>query len=270
MSKQPTLPDTPNATSFAASPGGRMPSALPLGQQLDLFGPAHAHVNPFRSPDLAREAKMSGTSGPNLHGSSASADLQRSLASRLRQNLDANGSPEYVLTWSRWDMPSGPPICALRASGRRISGKGCSGWPTPRVNNPEKCNQSATGGPPQSLAITAQLAGWPTPCQQDGPKGGPNQGSDRLPTAVQMAGWPTPNAMEGGQTSRGGDRKGEPLMGGIIRGLQASSSHAPMEKPEGCRLNPLFSLWLQGFPPEEWASCAVRVMQSCRKSRRNL
>jgi hypothetical protein len=31
---------------------------------------------------------------------------------------------------------------------------------------------------------------------------------------AQMAGWPTPNTMTGGQTSRGGDRKGEPLMAG--------------------------------------------------------
>lgn len=29
--------------------------------------------------------------------------------------------------------------------------------------------------------------------------------------------WPTPNAMDGGQTSRGGDRKGELLMGGLVQ-----------------------------------------------------
>lgn len=29
--------------------------------------------------------------------------------------------------------------------------------------------------------------------------------------------WPTPNALQGGQTSRSGDRRGEKLMGGIIR-----------------------------------------------------
>ena len=36
----------------------------------------------------------------------------------LRANLDGNGSPECVLKWRLWDMPSGPPICALRASAR--------------------------------------------------------------------------------------------------------------------------------------------------------
>ncbi len=33
----------------------------------------------------------------------------------------ASGSPLYELTWKSWDMPSGAPICALRASARRTS-----------------------------------------------------------------------------------------------------------------------------------------------------
>ena len=39
----------------------------------------------------------------------------------------------------------------------------------------------------------AELVSWPTPCQQDGPKGGPNQGTDRLPGAADLATWKTPN-----------------------------------------------------------------------------
>lgn len=34
-----------------------------------------------------------------------------------------------------------------------------------------------------------------------------------------LEGWPTPNAMEGGSTSRGGDRKDEMLIGGLVHGL---------------------------------------------------
>ncbi len=52
--------------------------------------------------------------------SSPSAALQLSLESRLRRRLDGLGSPLFVLTWKHWAMPSGPPICALRASARRI------------------------------------------------------------------------------------------------------------------------------------------------------
>jgi hypothetical protein len=47
-----------------------------------------------------------------------------------------------------------------------------------------------------SLEHAAKFAGWPTPCQQDGPKGGPSQGTDRLPAAAAMAGWPTPTTRD--------------------------------------------------------------------------
>src|SRR5690242_21166272 len=60
-----------------------------------------------------------------FRSSSPSAVLQSSLESRLRARLDVHGSPEYVLTWKTWDMPSGPLICALRASARPTSGNGC-------------------------------------------------------------------------------------------------------------------------------------------------
>lgn len=35
--------------------------------------------------------------------------------------------------------------------------------------------------------------------------------------STSLRGWPTPNAMEGGQTSRSGDRKDEMLMGGLAK-----------------------------------------------------
>ena len=50
--------------------------------------------------------------------------------------------------------------------------------------------------PTLKLPGAANLCGWPTPCQQDGPKGGPNQGIDRLPGAAALTGWPTPQAFD--------------------------------------------------------------------------
>jgi hypothetical protein len=47
------------------------------------------------------------------------------------------------------------------------------------------------------------------------PDGSERTRLDMLPRVAQLVAWPTPNTMEGGQTSRGGKRKGEALMGGI-------------------------------------------------------
>ena len=213
---------------------------------------------------------MNDTYGPNFTDSSASANLQRALASRLRARMADYGSPGYKLTWKNWDMPSGPPICALRASVRRTSGKGYSGWQTPKLPSGGACERHSaggglrkledqaellvtgwptprtpTGGPESAqrkqelgrtksgggdLQAVVQMAGWPTPCQQDGPHGEPNQGMDRLPTAVQTV--------------------------GVTVGLTPDSSNAPMESKDGYRLNPFFSLWLMNFPVY-WGLAAI-------------
>lgn len=78
---------------------------------------------------------MKGISGRHGSSLSRSARLQSSLESRLRARLDVNGSLEYVLTWKHWNMPSQPPICALRASVRRMQGSGFIGWPTPSARD---------------------------------------------------------------------------------------------------------------------------------------
>jgi hypothetical protein len=137
-----------------------------------------------------------GLSGGSLSGSAA---LQQSLESRLRARLDVNGSPEFVLTWSHWDIPSGAPICRLRASARRISAKGYSGWRTPDANkrgggyqDAEKLSARAAAGHQINLEDQAILSGWNTPRATDGSHGGPNQAGGALPADAAKAGWPTP------------------------------------------------------------------------------
>jgi hypothetical protein len=114
-------------------------------------------------------------------------------------------------------MPARGPICALRASARRTSGSGCSGWPTPKAKEDGrtledyekgrqkgyKTRKGKTSGGPASkqggLAIAAQLAGWPTPQHRDGDgRGGQAGRADgtrmNLDDYALLAGWPTPMA----------------------------------------------------------------------------
>jgi len=115
--------------------------------------------------------------------------------------MDVNGSPEYALTWKHWDMPSGPPICALRARARPTSDNACSGWPTPAHQDGEHCSGQSerTGGRKSNLTDTATLAGWPTPMAGSlgtdtyNPAG--NTDSSRR-TVSLVAGWGTPSARD--------------------------------------------------------------------------
>jgi len=207
----------PSATSSQGSEAGPTRSDLPDGPTTDQSGPPRS-----RASRSARRASNSARPTNDIFGpldanSSPSADLQRSLENRLRANLDVNGSPEYALTWKHWDMQSGPPICALRASGRRTSGKDFSGWPSPQTRDHHA--QGANHNPKahsSSLATVVEKkappVGWAAPQAHDkqGPKT-PEQieamrakghGVSNLNEVAQTAGWPTPVTGEWGESSR--------------------------------------------------------------------
>ena len=225
MSRDMSSKNTPNATSSQGSEDGRSTFVLPDGQMMFPFGRDHARVSPSRLRAREKARPISVTCGRNSSGSSPSAALQLSLGNRLRQRMDGLGSPEYVLTWKHWDMQSGPPICALRASVHRTSGKGCSGWPTPRVADTsneswetkqrrnarhlaEGRNQGKGVGGMTLPMAAAQLAGWPTPKTRDWkgertPIDGKNVSKTTgtrygigLEAAAKIAGWLTPQAYD--------------------------------------------------------------------------
>jgi hypothetical protein len=130
-----------------------------------------------------------------------------------------NGSPEYVLTWKHWDMPSGPPICALRARARRTSDSAFGGWPTPdssgfecrdverMENRRQECKDRTRNGNGFGMTLgqlcQSQLAGWATPNSLEG-RGGlqanPEKAMERrlqghqlnLDDQVTLVGWATP------------------------------------------------------------------------------
>ncbi len=124
MSDQLSFWDTPSATSSPGSGGGPSPSGSPAGPTTGPCGPDPVHASLSASQALEAGLMTRDTYGRRSGGSSTSADLQRYLESRLRVELDGIGSPMYVLTWKSWDMASGLPICALRASALRTSDNG--------------------------------------------------------------------------------------------------------------------------------------------------
>ena len=227
-------PDTRKSTSSLASADGPTRSDSPAGQTTCPSGPAPVPVSRFRAQDSEKAMPIDDICGPLFTTSLPSAGLQRSLESKLRARMDGSGSQLYVLIWSEVDMPAGVPILRRRASGRRTSGSGSSGWPTPkaqedgrtpqqyaaaRLKGYEERKGKSRGGPSGKqggLSIAAQMTGWPTPCT---PSGGRSTSIEKMDAtgrtadgrkhtaslehAVKFAGWPTPQASTGGQEPAG-------------------------------------------------------------------
>ena len=284
--------DTSNATSSPESEDGPTPSASPDGPLTGQCGPEAVPVSRFRALDNTRAMPTNATSGPLFSALSPSAALSASLASNLQARMDANGSPEYVLTWKHWDMPAGALICRLRASPRRTSVAGCIGWPTPRAADGHKNTRTHQGAINEAERVGLRrsdlqtvvqvmvgdrlpLAGWPTPDaagvgindstwqeRQARLREKYNNGNGfgmTLGMAVRIAGWGTPQARDWKDV---GDLSNIPINGYLprqVRGAITNGSGAPTQRLPLAdsigALNPQFSCWLMGYP-REWVSCA--------------
>ncbi len=174
---------------MGGGPRHRRMATRPARVDRKLSLPALQHSGGSGAPNAT-----GGTSGRNSAASSRSAILQSALESRLRANLDVDGSPEYVLTWKRWPMRSGAPICALRARGRRTSDRAFGGWASPTHTDGRRGSlpprPQDTGVP---LDQMVQLVGSATPTSSE--RSGQGERNVSLMQQVKLAGYPTPNAM---------------------------------------------------------------------------
>lgn len=245
-SKPAILADTPNTISSQASAAGPTRCDSPDGLMTALFGPDPVPASRSRRRAKDSAPKTNGISGPSSFDSSPSAVLQSSLASRLRARLDGRGSPLFALTWKTWDMPSGPPICALRASGRRTSDSDSTSWPTPSASGFEARD-------PQRLLQRRAECKART-------KNGNGFGLTLGQQVRLLLPWMTPTAV----TDSGG---------AALCKWGGTRSRAKLKEAVGNTvlngpLAPEFALWLMGYPTV-WARCAEQVTPSSRSSRRS-
>src|SRR6185437_8586636 len=173
MSNLPNWWAMHSVTSSPASEDGATPYDWLDGPTISPSGPAPARANLSAKPVKAKERKTNATCGlPGLI-SSESAALQSSLASRLRALLPLPGGTLFQLTWKVRDTPARWPICALRASARRTSGSGSTGWPTTTTldaSNTRNATANRTPGAKKAHAgvTLVDAASWATPAEAGG------------------------------------------------------------------------------------------------------
>ena len=163
MLNPPTLQATPNAISLLVSESGAMRYVNQDGLTVDLFGRVVAHANRLAPQATKKAPPTSATSGLSGSISSASAALQLSLVSKLKQRLTTAGSTLFKLTWKEKTTPAGRSVSLLRASALRTSGSDSGLWPTTLASD----SRGSAGVGKRELPNAVKWIGWPTTSTRD-------------------------------------------------------------------------------------------------------
>lgn len=110
-----------------------MPLDSQVGRMMNQYGREVVRVNHLATQASVKSSKMIGTYGHHGSVSSKTVYLQSALENKLRQNLGLSGSGSCDLTWTHWDIPLGPQVCALIPSKRHTKGSDRFGLPTPQA-----------------------------------------------------------------------------------------------------------------------------------------
>ena len=206
-----------------------------------------------------------------LWASPAASDGNRS--GRITENMSGKSLPQMVNTPEKWPTPNRTDYKGIgQPMGRRPDcdddlPSRVNRWPTPHKN----CSTGA-GSQGRDGGLNLQTAiKFPTPRSTDGSHGGPNQrgskGDHALPGAVFHFPTPSVACATGGQTSRGGKRKGELLLAGFAKKFPTPDANAYKSGERGTgtgggaqlsnqnvapgaigQLNPDWTEWLIGWP----------------------
>ena len=230
MSHQKASKASLSATFSVALEDGQGLCRLQDGIQIDLFGQEVPLVSLSQPQEIKKAKTTSGIFGLSSSISSESANLQQSLESRLRQQLDLDGLMIYKATWKQKVTPQRRSYCHLAVSAHRTkeidSSSPPSAWATP-VAQPangsweqflERKRKSVEGGHSMGISLSdtqmqaksIDVSSWPTPRAGDGNKNSrTSEGAERelvrrnmkpedLNQAIRLATapWATPNTLD--------------------------------------------------------------------------